>query len=167
MARTNDVGIDQPNLDAADAQEAGPNLSRPVARAWISGADETRWVTFAILGGLALGLVLVLIGGTPWDTPMPTHSFGWVEPTCGLTRGSTALLRGDVSLAWRYNPTSFLIIGGAITWLLRTVVGSLTGRWLNIRIRPTPAIWLGLAAAVVLLWAVQQSNAEFIITSRL
>ncbi len=136
-------------------------------KAWISGEEQTRWVTVVSLGGLAVGALLVLAGGTPWDTPMPTHSFGWVEPTCGLTRGSTALLRGDVSLAWRYNPASFLVIGGALAWLVRSAIGLVTGRWLNLRIRPTALMWVGVGAGLVALWIVQQSNAEFIITSRL
>lgn len=116
---------------------------------------------------MAAGVALVLNGGFPLDMPMPTHSFGWVEPTCGLTRGSTALLRGDLGLAWRYNPASFIAVGGAIAWLARSTVGLVTRRWLNVRVRPTPAIWVGAAAAFSILWFVQQSNAEFIITSRL
>lgn len=136
-------------------------------KAWISEEDQTRWITVASLGGLALCALLVVAGGTPWDTPMPTHSFGWVEPTCGLTRGSTALLRGDASLAWRYNPASFLVIGGALAWLVRSAIGLVTGRWLNLRIRPTALMWVGVGAGLVALLIVQQSNAEFIITSRL
>lgn len=162
-AATGDAGGD---LDS-NARSTVPGSPKRVLRAWISERDGTRWVTIVSLVGLAVGVLLVITGGTPWDTPMPTHAFGWVEPTCGLTRGSTALIRGDLALAWRYNPASILIVGGAFTWLLRSVYGHLTGRWLNIRIRPNLWAWLGLGAGLVLLWAVQQSNAEFIITSRL
>ena len=160
----------------ADLQQARASVGAPVPPSapappvlgwWISDTEETRWVTLVSLVGMLAGLALVLNGGFPVDTPMPTHSFGWVEPTCGLTRGSTALIRGDFALAWRYNPASFLVVGGAVAWLLRTAVGLLTRRWLNLRVRPNSAIWIGLLVAVGGLWALQQSNAEFIINSRL
>ena len=144
-----------------------PTPAPPVLRWWISDTEETRWVTLVSLVGMLAGLALVLNGGFPLDMPMPTHSFGWVEPTCGLTRGSTALIRGDFALAWRYNPASFLVVGGAVAWLVRTVVGLVSRRWLNLRVRPNAAIWIGLAVAVGALLVRQQSNAEFIINSRL
>lgn len=160
----------------ADLQEAcastgasvpNPAPTPPVLRWWISDTEETRWVTLVSLVGMLAGLALVLNGGFPLDMPMPTHSFGWVEPTCGLTRGSTALIRGDFALAWRYNPASFLVVGGAVAWLVRTVVGLVSRRWLNLRVRPNAAIWIGLAVTVGALLVRQQSNAEFIINSRL
>lgn len=144
-----------------------PTPAPPVLRWWISDTEETRPVTLVSLVGMLAGLALVLNGGFPVDMPMPTHSFGWVEPTCGLTRGSTALMRGDFALAWRYNPASFLVVGGAVAWLMRTAAGVVSRRWLNLRVRPNAAIWIGLAVAVGALLVWQQSNAEFIINSRL
>lgn len=136
-------------------------------RWWISDTEETRWATLGSLIGMLAGVALVINGGFPVDMPMPTHSFGWVEPTCGLTRGSTALIRGDLALAWRYNPASFLVVGAAVAWLVRTGVGAVTHRWLNLRFRPNRAVWIAVAVGVAVLWVVQQSNAEFIINSRL
>lgn len=128
--------------------------------------DENRWVTSTVIGSMLFVVVLVVIGGSPIDLPMPTHAFGWVEPTCGLTRGSTALLRGDLGLAWKYNPASFLLVGGAFVWIVRTVVGWSTRCWLNLTVRPTTLSVAVIAIGSGLLWRVQQSNAEFIIASR-
>lgn len=127
--------------------------------------DPMRWWTWLSVGGLATAAVLALIGGFPFDTPMPTHTFGWVEPTCGLTRGSTAIVRGDLALAWRYNPASFAVIAFGATGIIRASFGALTGRWLHISLWPRKTGWILLAAAFVALWAYQQSNAEFIINS--
>lgn len=165
MTRT--AGPEQEPRSLARPPVPTPETRMPVLRWWISDNEETRWVTLVSLVGLLAGLALVLNGGFPVDTPMPTHSFGWVEPTCGLTRGSTALIRGDFALAWRYNPASFLVVGAAIAWLVRTAIGVFSRRWLNLRVRPNSAIWIGLLVAVGGLWALQQSNAEFIINSRL
>lgn len=132
----------------------------------VEGRDGMRWWTWISVGGLAASVLLAVIGGFPLDTPMPTHSFGWVEPTCGLTRGSTAIARGDFSLAWRYNPASFLVIAVGAAGLLRAVVGTLTHRWLRVAISLRWAGWAVAAVAFVGLWAHQQSNAEFIINSR-
>lgn len=151
----------------AGAPVPSPARPTPVLRWWISDREETRWIALVSLVGMIAGLALVLNGGFPVDMPMPTHSFGWVEPTCGLTRGSTALIRGDFALAWRYNPASFLVVGAAVAWLVRTAVGLVSRRWLNLRVRPNAAIWIGLLVVVAALLVVQQSNAEFIINSRL
>lgn len=132
----------------------------------VEGHDTMRWWSWLSLGGLATAVMLALIGGFPFDTPMPTHSFGWVEPTCGLTRGSTAIARGDLGLAWRYNPASFAVIAFGLAGILRLAVGAATGRWLRVSIRPRPAGWALIAAAFVALWAYQQTNAAFIIESR-
>jgi len=128
--------------------------------------DCMRTWTWLSIGGLATAVVLALIGGFPFDIPMPMMAFGWVSPTCGLTRGSTAIARGDLGLAWQYNPASFLVVGYGVTGLLRVLVGAATGRWLHISARPHLAGWLSFAALFLALWAHQQANADFIINSR-
>jgi len=143
-------------------------IDNPVAQigASIETYDTMRWWTWLSLVGLAVAVVLALIGGFPFDMPMPTHSFGWVEPTCGLTRGSTAIARGDLGLAWRYNPASFAVIAFGLAGIVRAGVGAATGRWLRVSIRPRPAGWVLLAVIFAALWAYQQTNAAFIIESR-
>ena len=135
-------------------------------RVWVGPTDGLRWITIATCGGLVAAVALALIGGFPLDTPMPTHSFGWVEPTCGLTRGSTAIARGDFGLAWQYNPAAFLVMGFGLLGLVRTLVGITTHHWLNATWRFNRMALALLAAAFVGLWIYQQSNAEFIINSR-
>jgi hypothetical protein len=133
----------------------------------ISDRDEMRWATVASVLGLCAAVALAVIGGMPFDLPMPTHSFGWVEPSCGLTRGSTAIVRGDVALAWRYNPLSFLVVGIAIAGILRALIGGISGRWLNVGYRPSKAHVFVLLALIAAFWLFQQTKADFIITSRL
>lgn len=128
--------------------------------------DEMRWWTWIALGGLVSALVLALIGGFPFDTPMPTHSVGWVDPTCGLTRGSTAIARGDFALAWRYNPAAFLVMAFGLAGLVRAIAGLAGGVWLNVSVRLRRLGWGLVVAGMVALTLYQQSNAEFIINSR-
>ena len=133
----------------------------------IERTDRMRWLSWLSAGGLVAAVVLAIIGGFPLDTPMPTHAFGLVEPTCGLTRGSTAIARGDLALAWSYNPASFLVMAFGAAGIIRLVVGAATHRWVNVFVRPSRVGWFGLLAAFVGLWVYQQTNAEFIINSRL
>lgn len=128
--------------------------------------DESRWITYLATIGVITAVVFALIGGFPFDTPMPTHSFGWVEPTCGLTRGSTAIARGDFALAWRYNPAAFLVMGFGLAGVVRTVLGWTTHRWVNVKLRPSPW-WMAIVVVLFFaLWFYQQQNADFIINSR-
>ena len=109
--------------------------------------------------GLATAVVLALIGGVPVDIPMPTHRFGWVEPSCGLTRGSTAVVRGDFSTAWKYNPLSFVAIAFGVIGVARAALGVSTARWVNVRIRPTKRMWwFALAVPFVAFWVYQQNE---------
>jgi hypothetical protein len=127
--------------------------------------DQNLLVSVQALPGLGFGLVLVLIGGFPVDMPMPTHALGWVTPTCSLTRGSTALLRGEWGLAWRYNPASYAVIGFGLFGLARWLIGMLSGRWVNFRFRARSLVPV-TAVVIGLLWWIQQSHAEFVISAR-
>ncbi len=114
--------------------------------------------------------MLAGLGGSPIDLPMPTHAIGWVTPTCGLTRGSTAIVRGDLTLGWSYNPASFLVVGVVAVGLGRAVIGHLTGKWITVQIRlSSTAITLVVVVMILLLavlWAHQTANADFVINSR-
>lgn len=132
----------------------------------VGDTDRMRWLTYLTAGGVIAAVVLAIIGGFPLDTPMPTHTFGWVEPTCGLTRGSTAIARGDFATAWHYNPASFLVMGFGLFGLVRTAAGLLTQRWVNVKVTWSRAGWAALGVAFVALWAYQQTNAAFIINAR-
>ena len=135
-------------------------------RASVGDHDEVRWLTVLSAGGLAVAAVLAVVGGLPFDLPMPTHAVGWVTPTCGLTRGSTALIRGDLDLAWHYNPASFAVMSFAVLGVVRAAVGRFCGFWVNVRLRPRRSWLVAVAILVLVLWAQQMTNASFIIHSR-
>ncbi len=135
-------------------------------RATVEDRDEMRWVTVVSVGGLVAAGVLAVVGGLPFDLPMPTHAFGWVTPTCGLTRGSTALVRRDPALAWQYNPASFAVVLFGLFGVVRWSVGWLGGRWLTVKVRRNKAWWVAAALSIGLLWAQQMTNAQFIIHAR-
>src|SRR5699024_10125059 len=86
-----------------------------------------------MLTGLAVAGILAIIGGMPFDTPVATLRCGWVAPTCGLTRGSTAIARGALGRAWAYTPASFLVMGVGLLGVARLGWGCATGRWLTLR----------------------------------
>ena len=133
----------------------------------VASDDQMGRMTSLAIGGLIVAAVLALMGGLPFDLPMPTHAIGWVEPSCGLTRGSTAIARGDFGLAWRYNPLSFAAMGFGLAGVARAAVGLATGRWLTIDVQVGAIGWLLAVATVVALWLYQQSHAEFVMHARL
>ncbi|MEO6627126.1 MAG: DUF2752 domain-containing protein [Aquihabitans sp.] len=133
----------------------------------VGPSDRQVRITWLSIGGLLLAAVLAVAGGLPFDLPMPTHLVGWVDPTCGLTRGSTAIARGDMGLAWRYNPASFAVMGFGLLGLLRAAVGFLAGRWVNFEARVGPLGWAVFLVVIVLLGLHQQSNAQFVMDARL
>lgn len=148
---------------------ADPALDPPTRRALgvtVSGVDEMRLVTYLAVAGMITAIVLHLMGGLPFDLPMPTHAIGWVEPSCGLTRGSLAILRGDFALGFRYNPLAFLVIGFGVSGVVRAIVGRITGRWLNVSVRVSRAGLMVLAVGVIAFWLYQQTKAGFIMNSR-
>lgn len=149
----------------SDSLSVGP-VEMARLRVWRSGQDEMARATVLAAVGLVAAVVLAVVGGMPVDLPMPTHLVGWVEPTCGLTRGSTAIARGDFGLAWRYNPLSFIVMLGGLALVVRAAVARWRGSWLNAELRLTRWGWLVAAVLVLAFWAYQQQHAEFIITSR-
>ena len=132
----------------------------------VADTDTIPWLTWTSSIGVVTAVVLAAVGGLPFDIPMPTYRFGIVTPTCGLTRGSTAIARGDVALAWRYNPASFLVIGLGVVGIVRTVVGFTTYRWVTVNCTRSRIVWVLIGVSIFVFWLYQQSNADFIITSR-
>jgi hypothetical protein len=125
---------------------------------------EDRHPTLAPLAaaGLLAAAVLAVVGLPPVDLHGPLHRLGIMDPLCGMTRGTVALLRGQLGQAVAYNPASPLLVAGALLALGRWLVGRLTGRWLDATLRRTP-LTVGLAAAMVLaLWVNQQAHAALL-----
>ena len=125
-------------------------------------------MTWLTLVTVVVGVICASIGRIPVDLPMPTHLIGMVTPTCGLTRGTVAILRGHWSLALHYNPVSFLVPVAILAAVLRLLVGRLIdNRWLNVRFHPTRLAWAIGAVLFVALGVYQQSHAMFIMHSHL
>lgn len=137
-----------------------------IIRASLGTTDANPWITRLSLAGLTIAAVLAAVGGMPFDLPMPTHGIGLVTPTCGLTRGSTAFVRGDASLAWRYNPASLAVITFGALGIARAAIGFTTKRWLNLTVRLPTAAWIVLGVLFIALWVHQQSNADFVMNAR-
>jgi hypothetical protein len=132
---------------------------------------ETRWVELAPVSGwarwshalLLLG-VLVMVGVGLYLTPDPaghgTHQqlglppctiyylTGRPCPSCGLTTSVSAILHGQFGLAWRANPTGFLIVAAAGAVALNSLFALLWGR--SVRIENTRFTLLLLA--LLALW---------------
>lgn len=145
---------------------AAPLAARPRWSISVDDTDRMRTITYLTIGGVIVAIALAAIGGFPFDTPMPTHSFGWVEPTCGLTRGSTAIARGDFATAWHYNPAAFLVMLFGLLGVIRAIVGFAAHRWVNVVLRPGRWAWIAFGLLFVGQWAYQQTNADFIINAR-
>jgi hypothetical protein len=132
---------------------------------------ETRWLELAPVSGwarwshalLLLG-VLVMVGVGLYLTPDPaghgTHQqlglppctiyylTGRPCPSCGLTTSVSAILHGQFGLAWRANPTGFLIVAAAGAVALNSLFALLWGR--SVRIENTRFTLLLLA--LLTLW---------------
>jgi Protein of unknown function (DUF2752) len=103
-----------------------------------------------------------VVGLPPVDLHGPLHYLGVMDPLCGMTRGTVAVLRGQLALAWAYNPASPPLVAGAALALGRWLVGRLTGRWLEVRVGPGRVAWAVGAVALLVLWANQQAHAALL-----
>jgi hypothetical protein len=132
---------------------------------------EARWLELAPVSGwarwshalLLLG-VLVMVGVGLYLTPDPaghgTHQqlglppctiyylTGRRCPSCGLTTSVSAILHGQFGLAWRANPTGFLIVAAATAIAFNSLFALLWGR--SVRIENTRFTLLLLA--LLALW---------------
>lgn len=92
----------------------------------VHGLDRMRILTWIVMFGLALTVSLADFGLPPFRLQMPTWVIGVVTPTCGLTRATTALARGEFGLAQMFNPAAFLLEVAAVASIVRWVVGRAT-----------------------------------------
>lgn len=112
--------------------------------------------------GLAAALLMAMFGQPPYGFHGPLHYFGIMSPTCGMSRGVMWFTRGDVALAWEYNPASLLVLPAGAIAVIRAVFGRVTGRWPNLRVRWSWWI-LGLViVALVTLTVRQQLHADLL-----
>ncbi|MCH0561705.1 MULTISPECIES: DUF2752 domain-containing protein [unclassified Streptomyces] len=140
----------------------------PRARlAW--DAREPRWWLWGAAGAVVVlaGSAMAVWGMLPLNLHGPGHFAGVMAPSCGLTRSVVEAFRGDVAMAWRYNPAGLLIAFGSLAALARLLAGAATGRWLTLRVRPGRAGWTVLALALLALEFHQQGQAELLMTTGL
>lgn len=114
-------------------------------------------------GGLVLAGLLATFGMPPVSLHAPTHGWGIMGPTCGMTRGVAATVAGDLPRAWAYNPASLLVVGGAVAVIGRSVAGMTTGRWVNLRVAISRGGWLAVVLVLVALTANQQAHADLLL----
>jgi hypothetical protein len=128
----------------------------------VAREDRHRMLAPLAAGGLLTAGMLAVVGLPPVDLHGPLHYLGIMDPLCGMTRGTVAVLRGQLELAWAYNPASPLLVAGATLTLVRWVAGRMTGRWLEVRVHPSRVAWAAGAIAVLVLWSNQQAHAALL-----
>ncbi|MBF6234613.1 DUF2752 domain-containing protein [Nocardia farcinica] len=145
-----------------ESMMAGRSLVPDAAR-W-PGGDRLQWLTLSALVFLGGAAALRVVGVPSVDLHGPTHFLGLMDPFCGGTRATYLLLTGEVSESLRYNPGVLVLAVVALLALARGAVGVLTGRWLQIALRPGMGRVLRIVAVVAVLglWVRQQINADLL-----
>jgi hypothetical protein len=148
----------------ADRWAPSPPTARRVGGLRVGWVGKDRHWALAPLaaGGLLVAGTLAVVGLPPVDLHGPLHYLGIMDPLCGMTRGTVAVLRGQLSRAVAYNPASPLLVAGATLVLGRWLVGRLTGRWLEVRVHPRRVAWGIGVVAVLVLWVNQQAHAALL-----
>lgn len=134
-----------------------------VAVRW-SDRDLMAWPAGAAALAVLAALALRIVGVPPIDVHGPLHYVGIMDPLCGGTRAAFLLLSGDPAAAARYNPLVFPLAALVVLVLLRAGIGTLTGRWLDVRpSRGARRTLLAVVALAVAALAVrQQLHAELL-----
>ncbi|KPC72023.1 hypothetical protein ADL35_32735 [Streptomyces sp. NRRL WC-3753] len=134
---------------------------------WESRNARWWWLGAAGAVVVAAGAAMAAWGMFPVDLHGPTHNAGIMAPTCGLTRSVVASFRGDMAMAWRYNPAGLLIAAVSVGTLARMVAGALAGRGPVLRVRPGRIGWIVFGLALVALEVRQQGQADLLMTTGL
>lgn len=124
--------------------------SQPTVR--VDTADGHRLATLIALGSVVVAAGLAVIGLPSIDLHGPLHRMGIMDPFCGGTRSARLTILGQWGMAWTYNPMGLLTVLGAAALVIRSVVGVLTHRWLNVSWHPSARLrWLLITVGVVVL----------------
>lgn len=129
-----------------------------------STRDEHRAVLVLLASAVAFGLALSVLPRKADIVHTFMHRLGFMAPTCGLTRAGLALLRGDFSTAWAYNPAIFLIAPLASAVLVRFAVGRTRGRWLTVHLQLGAGGWAIVVVLAFALWLNQQAHFALLVT---
>ena len=118
----------------------------------VDTADGHRLATVTALGVVVVAVVLAVTGLPSIDLYGPLHRMGIMDPFCGGTRSARLTILGQWGMAWTYNPLGLVTVIGATALVVRSAVGVLTHRWLNVSWHPSARLrWLLISAAVVVL----------------
>lgn len=132
----------------------------------VASRDRHRPITMLAVGGLIVTGGLAVFGLPAVDLHGPLHQLGVMDPFCGGTRAVRLTMLGQWAAAWTYNPAGIIAVVGAVVLLVRFVVGSIGGSWVDISWGWTPrrrrAVILVAAAALVLLEIRQQGRADLL-----
>jgi len=112
--------------------------------------------------GLIAALLMAVFGQPPYGFHGPLHYLGVMSPTCGMSRGVMWLMRGNLALAWEYNPASLLVPPVVAVVVIREVFGRFTRRWPNLTVRWNWWMLGLLIVAVATLTVRQQLQAELL-----
>lgn len=129
-----------------------------------SHRDELRGLTVAAGLAVVAAVALRTVGVPQVDLHGPLHYLGIMDPLCGGTRATFLLLAGDPVAAAQYNPLVFPLWTLVAAVLIRAGIGSLSGRWLDLRAcgRTRRVLLVALALAVIALAVRQQLHAELL-----
>lgn len=119
-------------------------------------------MTIGAPAGLAIGVVLAIVGLPPLDLHGPPHYLKIMDSLCGMTRGSVALLRGHVNEALRYNPASPLVLLAGVAGVGRGLLGAWHDRWLAVQVRWTPSLVAAAGLPLLALEIRQQLNVDLL-----
>ena len=118
----------------------------------VDTADGHRVATLIALGSVVVAAGLAVIGLPSIDLHGPLHRMGIMDPFCGGTRSARLTILGQWGLAWTYNPMGLLTVLGAAALVVRSVVGALTHRWINVSWCPSARLrWLLISVGIVVL----------------
>jgi hypothetical protein len=77
-----------------------------------------------------------------------------------------ATLRGQLDVAWMYNPASPAFVVAALLAVVRLFIGAVTGRWLTVSVKRVWPVVLAVIVFVVALAINQQAHAPLLVSGR-
>jgi hypothetical protein len=113
------------------------------------------WAALLIFAWMSLGGAALWLGrhlNRPVHLCLFKRFTGLACPTCGFTRGMLALLHGDVTQVWLYNPLLFSVF---TLFFTATAVRILLGRSLRVYLTNTERqiVWILSFALLFVNWA--------------
>ncbi|MCS7209841.1 MAG: DUF2752 domain-containing protein [Fimbriimonadales bacterium] len=125
-------------------------VTRPLGRTkrWVEVVSVSGWARWGHAFLLAGALLVLGIGwylrpdpaghGTHQQLGLPPCTIFYLTgrpcPSCGLTTSVSAIMHGQLALAWRANPIGFLIVAATLGVALNSLTGLLCGR--VVRVEP-------------------------------